>query len=63
MANYLPWAYALLSGRGRIPSRLGIALFRLAQIRAERAHSRARRELLEMDDHLGDILAFAGRGD
>lgn len=63
MANYLPWAYALLSGRGRIPSWVGRTLFRLAQIRAERAHSRARRELLEMDDHLGDILAFAGRGE
>jgi hypothetical protein len=38
-------------------------VFRFAQQRAERTHSRARRDLLEMDEHLGDILAFSGRGE
>jgi hypothetical protein len=38
-------------------------VFRLAQWRAERSHSRARRDLLDLDDYLGDILAFSGRGE
>jgi hypothetical protein len=38
-------------------------LFRVAQWRAEYSHSRARRELLDLDDYLGDVLAFAGRGE
>jgi len=48
---------------GRVPAALGAAVFRLAQWRAERAHSRARRDLLDLDDYLGDILAFSGRGE
>jgi preprotein translocase subunit SecA len=48
---------------GRIPARLGAAVFRLAQWRAERSHSRARRDLLDLDDYLGNILAFSGRGE
>ncbi len=63
VANYLPWACTVLSGRGQIPTWLGRSLFTLAQKRAERSHSRARRDLYEMDDQLGDILAFAGRGE
>ena len=47
----------------RIPAWLGAAVCRLAQWRAERAHSRARRDLLDLDDHLGNILAFSGRGE
>ena len=48
---------------GRVPARLGAAAFRLAQWRAERSHSRARRDLLDFDDYLGNILAFSGRGE
>jgi preprotein translocase subunit SecA len=47
----------------RVPRRLGKAVFALAQWRAERTHSRARRDLLDLDDYLGDILAFSGRGE
>jgi preprotein translocase subunit SecA len=50
--------------RGSAVSRsLGAAVFRLAQRRAERSHSRARRDLLDLDDYLGNILAFSGRGE
>lgn len=61
--TYLPWACAWLSGREQIPSWAGRVLFALAQHRAERIHSRARRELFALDDQLGDMLAFAGRGE
>ena len=47
----------------RLPRWLGRAVFRLAQWRAERAHSRVRRDLLDLDEYLGDMLAFAGRGE
>jgi uncharacterized protein YjiS (DUF1127 family) len=33
----------------------------LAQRIAERQHARTRRELLRIDDHLSDLLAFTGR--
>ncbi len=36
-------------------------LFRQGQIAAERAHHRMRRNLLKMDEQLGDALAFSGR--
>jgi preprotein translocase subunit SecA len=61
--TYLPWACALLTGLERVPSWAGHLLFASAQRRAERIYSRARRELLELDDQLGDLLAFAGRGE
>jgi preprotein translocase subunit SecA len=61
--TFLPLAARVLGGRGRLPRRMGAALFRLAQWRAERTHSRARRDLLDLDDYLGDILAFSGRGE
>jgi preprotein translocase subunit SecA len=35
----------------------------LAQFGAERHHSKIRRELLTMDDNLGDMLAFSGRAE
>jgi preprotein translocase subunit SecA len=63
MKGFLPFALRVLGGRGRVPGRLGRWLFRLAQWRAERTHSRARRDLLDLDDYLGDILAFSGRGE
>lgn len=43
---------------GKLAARL---LFRSAQARAERAHSQARRILLEQDRRLGTILAFSGK--
>jgi preprotein translocase subunit SecA len=43
---------------GRI-SRL--ALFRLAQRRAERTHAKARRDLMAQDRRLGNLLAFTGK--
>jgi preprotein translocase subunit SecA len=47
----------------RLPERTGKLLYWFAQRRAEAAHSRARRSLLDLDDYLGDVLAFAGRGE
>jgi preprotein translocase subunit SecA len=38
-------------------------LFRLAQLRAERANAAIRRQLLTLDEQLGDLLAFSGRGE
>jgi preprotein translocase subunit SecA len=46
-----------------VPRAAGTLLYWLAQRRAESAHSRARRQLLQMDDALGDMLAFSGRGE
>ena len=62
VASFLPFA-ARLRPAGRLPSWLGQIVFSAAQWRAERAHSRARRDLLDLDDYLGDILAFSGRGE
>jgi preprotein translocase subunit SecA len=61
--SFLPLAAAALGRLPRLPAWLGGALFRLAQWRAERTHSRARRDLLDLDEYLGDILAFSGRGE
>jgi preprotein translocase subunit SecA len=38
-------------------------LVRYAQIRAEASHAAIRRELLTMDEQLGDLLAFSGKGE
>ena len=38
-------------------------LVRYAQTRAERSHAAIRRELLAMDEQLGDLLAFSGEGE
>ncbi|HYR35386.1 MAG TPA: preprotein translocase subunit SecA [Burkholderiales bacterium] len=54
---------AWLANMERVPSRTGRLLYWLAQRRAEAAHSRARRALLQMDESLGDMLAFSGRGE
>jgi preprotein translocase subunit SecA len=63
VASFLPAAAAALGRFGRLPRALGRLVFGVAQWRAERTHSRARRDLLDMDDYLGDMLAFAGRGE
>jgi preprotein translocase subunit SecA len=62
VSTFLPSA-APLGGLERLPLWLGRIVFRTAQWRAERAYSRARRDLLDLDDYLGDILAFSGRGE
>jgi len=38
-------------------------LVRYAQVRAEASHAAIRRELLTMDEQLGDLLAFSGKGE
>lgn len=50
---------------GKAPGKdlTGPALFKFAQRRAERIHAMMRQEVLEMDDYLGDLLAFAGRAE
>jgi preprotein translocase subunit SecA len=63
VASFLPLAAARLRHLGEVPSALGKPVFAAAQWRAERAHSRARRDLLDLDDYLGDVLAFSGGGE
>ncbi len=57
--TYLPRALLGLARRGVLAQ----SLVRLAQWRAERGHAAIRRELLRMDEQLGDLLAFSGRGE
>jgi preprotein translocase subunit SecA len=61
--TFFPVAGGQLRDRNPVPKRLGDLAFRVAQWRAERTHSMARRDLLNQDDYLGDVLAFAGRGE
>ena len=61
--SFFPLAAGRLNGGDAVPERLGSLVFRVAQWRAERTHSRTRRDLLDLDDYLGDVLAFAGRGE
>lgn len=63
VASFFPFAAGQLRRRGRLPVWFGRLVFRVAQARAERSYSRARRDLLDLDDYLGDILAFSGRGE
>jgi len=62
VATFLPSATPLRALE-RLPLWLGRMVFKVAQWRAERAYARARRDLLDLDDYLGDILAFSGRGE
>jgi preprotein translocase subunit SecA len=52
-----------LIGRALSDAKAGQLLFTLAQKRAEQVHFMMRKEVLEMDDYLGDLLAFAGRAE
>ena len=61
--SFFPLAEARFRHLRRLPASLGKIVFRIAQWRAEHEHSRARRELLDLDDYLGDVLAFSGRGE
>jgi len=63
VARFLPLAATRLRRMDRLPLALGHSVFAAAQWRAERAHSRARRDLLDLDDYLGDVLAFSGGGE
>jgi preprotein translocase subunit SecA len=45
------------------PSVLVKLLVAVAQTSAEKRHSRLRKDLLKLDDNLGDMLAFSGRGE
>jgi len=48
---------------GFISRWMGLPVFRLSQKSAERLHSRMRRNLLKMDDQIGESLAFSGRSE
>ena len=55
-----------LGAAGRLRSQVGSnrwrrALFSIAQLRAERANAGIRRQLLSVEDRLGDMLAFTGQ--
>ena len=63
VATYFPLASRHLRHLDRLSNWLGRAVFAVAQWRAERAHSTARRDLLDLDDYLGDVLAFSGGGE
>jgi preprotein translocase subunit SecA len=63
---YLRWFAATLARRSLAAgprSALARRLVRYAQWRAERGNAAIRRELLTMDEQLGDLLAFSGRGE
>lgn len=54
---------ALLPLARLAPSAFGPILFSHAQRRAERIHWRMRRDLLKLDERLGEALAFSGRAE
>jgi len=60
--RYGSFAHKLIA-RALSDAKAGRLLFHLAQKRAEQVHYMMRREVLEMDDYLGDLLAFAGRAE
>jgi preprotein translocase subunit SecA len=62
-ATHAAWVSSALARLERVPQRAGRFLYWFAQRRAESANSRMRRALLYMDDSLGDLLAFSGRGE
>lgn len=48
-------------GSRRLPGWLGWLVLAWAQLSAELHHGAIRRDLLKLDDNLGDMLAFSGR--
>ena len=50
-------------GGGVLPNWFGRLLARMAQIAAENRNSRIRKQMLKMDQQLGDLLSFTGRGE
>ena len=63
VATFLPLAASRLRHIDQLPLSVAQTVFSAAQWRAERAHSRTRRDLLDLDDYLGDVLAFSGGGE
>jgi preprotein translocase subunit SecA len=63
VASFVPIVAARLRRVKRLPPWFGRVVFRAAQWRAEYAYSKARRDLIDLDDYLGDILAFSGGGE
>ncbi|HEX6691213.1 MAG TPA: prepilin peptidase, partial [Burkholderiales bacterium] len=63
VADELVTTHLKPAGRLAPPQWAGRALIKLAQWRAERAHSQVRKDLLASDEQLGDQLAFSGRGE
>jgi len=61
VADHLPQAAGALARWRALPSRVGALVIATAQWNAQRAHSAMRRQLLGMDEQLGDQLAFSGR--
>ena len=59
----LGWPARHLAKAGALPAWLGRSVFLAAQARAEHTHSRMRRDLFDMDEDLGNVLAFSGRGE
>ena len=48
---------------GRLPRWIGVPVLSWAQAAAEVHHGAIRRDLLKLDDNLGDMLAFSGRSE
>ena len=58
------WLIARTAGAGlSVPNWAGRLIVRMAQRRAERLYSRARRNLLKQDEQLEKALAFSGHGE
>ncbi|MDX1514555.1 MAG: hypothetical protein R3174_12530 [Gammaproteobacteria bacterium] len=47
--------------RKPLPYFVGAPIVVMAQRMAETQHARTRKDLLRVDDHLSDLLAFTGR--
>jgi len=64
---YGPWLRQYLARLGEpgkpVPTWIAVPLIAFAQTAAERRLGRARRDLLKLDESLGDMLAFSGRGE
>ena len=56
-------ARAAEQGSGRLPAGMGWGVLSWAQKAAELHHGATRRDLLKLDDNLGDMLAFSGRAE
>jgi len=62
VSRFSPWLAGLILKKPRGLLRwVGKILFHRAQRKAERLQARMRRNLLKMDEQLGDALAFSGR--
>ena len=62
-AGMLGWIGRLGRNGGPIPKRLGEWLTSLPQGSEERRHARMRRSLIDLEEFLGDLLAFSGPGE